>query len=196
MNRQGSTLLMKKLLSIKPFRSFSYHRRAASYWPYRLFLKLRTTSCRTPSLLKSLGSSMKTVSPLEISTWVKAFVKSIFWLCKARIHCKIYINLAVALEYKLRSLGDNLFWIFPLTQYNALSFLIVQSGFLLHLKDYVPGSTLWSANYFLETISHVSLFIRLWISSSIALNYSSKFSPDNTSIYVGVSGLWLWVLRA
>ena len=45
-------------------------------------------------------------------------------------------------EYEFRGLGDNRFWIPPLTQYRALNFLIVQSGFLLHLKDHVPGSTL------------------------------------------------------
>ena len=33
--------------------------------------------------------------------------------------------------------------------------------------------------------------IRLLISSSIALKYSSQFSPDNSSIYVEVSGSWL-----
>ena len=159
-----------------------------------------TTSCCPPSLLKSLGSSMKTGSPLGISAWAKAFVKSILRLCKPIIHWKININLTLAHwttgEYEFRGLRDNRFWISPLTQYCTLNFLIFQSGFLLHLKDHVLVSTLWSATDFLETISHVSLLIRLWISSSIALKYSSEFSPDNASIYVGVSGSWLWVLRA
>ena len=45
--------------------------------------------------------------------------------------------------------------------------------------------------------SHICPFIiRLWISSSIALKYSSAFSPDRTSIYVGVSGSWLQDLKA
>ena len=142
--------------------------------------------------IEFLGSSIKTGSPLGISAWAKAFVKSILWLCKPRIHCQININLTVAHwttgEYEFRGLGDNRFWISPLTQYLALNFLIVQSGFLLHLKDHVPGSTFWSATDFLKKNSHVSLLVRLWISSSIALKYSSEFLPDNASIYVGVSG--------
>ena len=71
------------------------------------------------------------------------FVKSILWLCKPRIHCKINTKLTVAhwttSEYEFRGLGDNLFWISPLTQYHALNFLIVQSGLLLHLKDHIVG---------------------------------------------------------
>ena len=153
-----------------------------------------------PSLLKYLESSMKTGYPLGISAWAKALVKSTIWLCKPRIHCKININFTVAHcttgEYEFRGLQDSLFWISLITQYRALNFLIVQAGSLLHFKYYFPGSKLWSATDFLETISHVYLLIRLWISSSIALKYSSGFSPDNASIYVVVSGSWIWVLRA
>ena len=130
----------------------------------------------------------------------KGIFKSILWLCKPRMHFKININLTVAywttVEYEFRVLGDNLFWVSPLTQYHALNLVAVRSGLLLHLNDHVPGSTLWSATEFLETIYHVYLLIRLWTSSSIALKYYSEFSPDNASIYVGVSGSWLWVLRA
>ena len=147
MNRQWSTLLITKPRSKKPFSNFSYHRRAALARLYRFFFNLRTTSCCPPSLLKSLGSSTNHGSQLGISAWAKAFVKSILWLCKPRIYCKININLTVSHwttgEYEFRGLGENSFWISPLTQYRALNFLIVQSGFLLHLKDYVPGSTLW-----------------------------------------------------
>ena len=60
MNRQVSTLLITKTQSNKPFRKFSYQRRASLAWPYMLFFNLRTISCCSPSLLKSLGSSMKT----------------------------------------------------------------------------------------------------------------------------------------
>ena len=112
-------------------------------------LPWNTSSHFPPSILKSLGSSMNNGSPLGIYAWLKAFMKSIIWLYKPRIHCKININLTVAHwttgEYEFWGLGDNRFWISPLTQYRALNFLIVQSGFLLHLKDHVPGSTLWSA---------------------------------------------------
>ena len=105
----GSQLLITKPRSNKPFQSFSYHMCAALSWSYRLFFHLRTTSCCPPSLMKSLGSSMKTGSPLGISAWAKAFVKSILWLWKPRIHCKININLTVAHwttgEYEFRGLG-------------------------------------------------------------------------------------------
>ena len=71
MNRQVSTLLITKTRSNKPFHNFSYHRHAASAWPYRLFFNLRTTLSCSPSILKSLGSSMRTGSPLGISAWAK-----------------------------------------------------------------------------------------------------------------------------
>ena len=45
-------------------------------------------------------------------------------------------------EYEFRGLGDNIFWISPLTQYHVLNFLIVKSVFLLHLKDHVTVITL------------------------------------------------------
>ena len=188
-----------KYVSNKPFHNLSYQRHAALAWPYRLLFKLRTTSHCPPSLLKSLGSSKKTGSPLGISDRAKEFVKSILWLCKPRIHYKINTKLTVAhwntVEYEFRGSGYSILWTPPLTQYRALNPLITQSGFLLYLKDHVPGSTLRSATEFIETISHVSLLIRVWISSPIALKCSSVFSHDKASIYFGLSGSWLWDLR-
>ena len=199
MNRQVFTFLITKPRSNKLFLHFSYNRHAALAWAYRIFFNLITTSPYLPSLLKSLGSSKKTGPPIGIFSWAKACVKSILWLCKPIVHCKINTNLTVAHcttgEYEFRGLGDSLFWICPLTQYLALNFLIIQSGFLLHLKYHVSGSTLWSEIGFLETIYHLYLLIRLWILSSIPLKYYSKFFPDKASIYVGVSGSWLWYLR-
>ena len=159
MNRQGSNLLITKPHSNKPFCNFLYHMRAALAWPYRLLFNLRTTSSCPPSLLKYLGNSMKTGSPLGISALKKEFVKSILWLCKPRIHYKININFTVSHwttgEYEFRGLGYNRFWVSPLTQHRAFNFLIVQSGLLFHLKEHVPGSILWWATDFLYKISHV-----------------------------------------
>ena len=195
----GIHLAYHKLSAKKPLRNFSYQRRAASALPYRIFFNIRTTSHCHQSLLKYLGSSMKTGSLLGIYAWAKAFVESMLWLCKPIIHWKININLTVSHyitgEYKFRGSGYSLFWTSPLIQYRALDFLIVQSGLLLHLKDHVPGRKSWSEIDFLKTIYHVFLLIRIWISSSIAWNHSSAFSPDNASIHVGVSGSWIWDLR-
>ena len=190
MKIQGSTLITTKPLSTKPFSKFSYQRCAAWAWPYRLLFNLMTTSHCPPSLLKSLVISIRTGSPLGISAWSNSFVKSILWLYKPRIHCKININITIdhwtTGEYESRVSGDSLFWKPPFTQYRALNFLIVQSGFLLHMKYHVLVITLWSATDLLETIFRVSHLIRVWISSYIALYYSSTFTPDNSSIYFGV----------
>ena len=198
MNRQGTTLLITKPQYNKPFRNFSYHISAALAWPYRIFFNLITTSHCHPSLLKSLGSSMKTGSPLVISVWSNAFLDSILWLCKPIIHFKINIGPAVAhcttWEFSFRVSGYSLFWEFPLTQYPAFNFLIFQSGFLLDFKYYVPGITLWSKNDFPKIIFRVSLIVRLWASSSIVLKCYSGFSPDKASIYIGASVSWLWYL--
>ena len=106
-------------------------------------------------------------------------MKSILWLCKTRIHCKININLTVANcateEYNFRGLGDSLFCASSITQYRALNFLILQSGFLFHLKTMLLERHCDQQLTSLKNISHVSLLIRLWILSFIALKYSSMF---------------------
>ena len=199
MNIQVSTLLTTKPRSNKTFRIFSYQRHTDSAWPYSFLFNLITTSHWPQSLLKYVGSSMKTGSPLGISSWENSFVKSILWIWKHRIHFKLNIYFTVAhwstWKYEFRGSGDSLFWTFPLTQYRSFNFLIFQSGLLLRLKYHVSGSSLWSETDFLETISHVFLLIRIWISSYIAFLYYSKCSPDRTSIYLGVSGSWIWDLR-
>ena len=95
-NRHESILLSTKLKSNKVFCNVSYQRCANSYWTYRIFFNLTTTSYLSPSLFKYLVSSMNNVSPLGMYTWAKEFVKSIIWLWKTRIHCKININIAMA----------------------------------------------------------------------------------------------------
>ena len=129
MNRHRYTFLTTKRKSNKPFRNFSYQRRAASAWPYRHFFNLRTKSCYSPPLLKSLGISMKTGSTIGISVWAKTCLKSILLLCKTRIHLKININLTryhwTTEEYDFNGSEDSTFFTPPLTQYRYLDFLIV-----------------------------------------------------------------------
>ena len=60
MDKQGYTFIITRPWSEKIFYNFLYQRRAASDWPYRIFLNTRTASHCLPSLLKYLGSSMKT----------------------------------------------------------------------------------------------------------------------------------------
>ena len=112
MNRQRYIMLITKPRSNKLFCKFLYHRSVDSAWPYRLFFGMRTTSYCPPSLLKSVRSEMKTDSPLAIRAWAKSFVKSILWLCKTRIECKININLTVShctsVEYEFKGSGENI----------------------------------------------------------------------------------------
>ena len=60
------------------------------------------------------------------------------------IHCKINTHITMSHwttgEYEAKGSQYSLFWTTPLTQYLSLNLLIVKSGFLLHLKDYVPGN--------------------------------------------------------
>ena len=84
------------------------------------------------SPLEYLGNSIYTSSPLGIPAWSKAFVKSILWFWKHRIHYKINIKATVdhltSVEYTYKGLRENIFWTSPLTQYHALSLLKYNHG--------------------------------------------------------------------
>ena len=168
MNMQVSILLVTKPLSNQPFCNFSYDRCAASDWTHGIFFNLITKSQCPPSLLKTLGSSMKTVSPLGIYYWVKAFENSIIWLFKPRIQHKTNINLTVAHcttgEYEFKGSGYSIFWKCPITKYCGLNFLITKLGFLFYLKDHVTESMMRLENDSLRIIFHMYVVIRLWIS--------------------------------
>ena len=123
MNRQGSILLITKPRSNKPFRNFSYHRRAASAWTYRVFFNLRTTSCCPPSLLKYQGSSMKNGSHVEYHP-----EQIHFW--------SQYFDFA-NLEYTAKSTSNSLWPTGPLENMSSGVWEIIDSGYPL-LHNIVP----------------------------------------------------------
>ena len=105
--------------------------------------------------------------------------------CVPVYHCRILVQ-----WFGRHSLLD-----IPSHTISCLKFPCCPIRFPLTFEYHVPGSTFWSAAEFLKTISHVSLIIRLLISSSITLKHYYLFLPDKVSIYVGVSRSWFWYLR-